>query len=78
MTAQIKPLRSVWHDRVRPLPMPPTAQACVDSYLDGMDVGERRGHVRGWRTGLGYGLLYGTLLGALCIVAAIHLGMLLS
>lgn len=78
MTAAIRPLRSPWDDRVRPLPIPASEKQIRLAYAQGVDDGERMGHVQGWRRGLGYGLLYGTALGAAAIAAALHLGLLVG
>lgn len=78
MACVIKPLPSQWDSRVRPLPIPASEKQIRAAYAQGVDDGERMGHVRGWRTGLGHGLLYGTAMGAAAIVALLHLGMLLG
>lgn len=78
MTATIRPLRSAWDERVRPLPIPASEKQIRIAYAQGVDDGERKGYPRGWRVGLGYGLLYGTAMGAAAIVAALHWGLLVG
>lgn len=78
MAAVIRPLRSAWHDRVRPLPTLASDTQIRDAYQHGVDDGERLGHVHGWRGGLGHGLVYGIVLGAVAVVAALHLGLLVG
>jgi hypothetical protein len=78
MTAVIRPLPSSWDSRVRPLPIPASEKQIRAAYAQGVDDGERLGHVAGWRKGLGLGLLYGTAMGAAAIVAALHLGLLVG
>jgi hypothetical protein len=78
MTATVRPLRGEWDSRIRPLPIPASEKQIRAAYAQGVDDGERQGHVRGWRTGLGFGLLYGTVMGAAAIVAALHLGLLVG
>jgi len=74
----IKPLRSEWDQRIRPLPIPASEKALRIAYTQGVDDGERMGHVQGWRTGVGHGLVYGIALGALALWAALHLGLLVG
>lgn len=78
MAANIRPLRSAADSRAWPLPLPPAEKQIRAARAEGMEEGERAGHVSGWRLGLLHGLGYGIVLGMVSMWALVQLGRLLG